>query len=396
MSSVFIRGIGVVSSIGNNADEIFGNLLNNQTDFTEESELYGDLEECIYSSRIGSEIIESIDKFLESKSIRDTKEISKIEKILLYTISKAIEDAGININCYERGKIAFVIGNSDGVSEALEQYIEKKSFLSSSSYFILERVIEKLGLTGARVLFVHNACASSNVAVEIGCNLLKAGRADLVISGGVEIFSKRVLFGLRKVGIISQKKCIPFAVNSQGIIIGEGGAVVVLEKKSEKYAKSKKYAEVIATASTNGGISMEKVECDALYNAYLKLFAHGGIQARDLDCIMGHATGSVLNDYSEAKCIQKVKENVPVCVIKNTLGYLLGAAGIMGVVVICKIFQYGIIPGATYARKIESVENINIINENKKDFKTNLWCNNAFGMGGNNTLLLIKKCICKE
>lgn len=392
MSQVVITGIGAVSALGCDSDEIYSKLLKNNHLFYKEKNTYSGMEDKCYTARISIATHAAMDEYIAQYGVKVNRNIPEVTKYILYAILYALNDSGLTLREIQSKKVALVIGGSDGESDSLERFLEEDRFEFYSSNTILSEIAKILGLNQTRLIFVHNACASSNMALEIGYNLLKENKVDIVLAGGAECFSKRVFMGLYNVNVLSKKLCFPFSIDEEGVTIGEGGAVVVLQKKNlnSTHKYEKEYAEIVATASSNGSKNMTEVDEEAIMSAYQKLFKNGNVRSSELNYILGHATGSPLNDRVEAKCIQKINYGIPVCIIKNTLGYLLGAAGIMGVVVICKIFQYKQIPGSPYVNGREIMEKLNILDREQLMSGISLWCNNAFGMGGNNTLVLLK------
>lgn len=392
-----MTGLGAATPLGIECDEIYDKIIRNDYKFMPELRAYKGYGRGILTSQISDEYNYEILKYIFGKSIKISGDISAATKYALYSILKALDDAKFNLEILQNLRVAIIIGSNDGECNSLEHYIDELDFNYYSSYKIAEEISKVLKLKKSRIMCIHNACASSNAALEIGYNLLKQNKVDIALVGGTECFSKRVFAGLSSINMLSANGCNPFEKKSGGVTIGEGAAMLVLEKENNVLHRKNvnKYCEVFAVASSNGSESIVETDSVAIIDAYNKLLEKANLKSSEIDYIMSHGTGSQYNDGIEAFSIMRImsSNSANVCAIKGTLGYMLGAAGGVGALIICKIFQKGWIPGCNQTNPEDINDNIELITNAVNDSKCKIWCNNSFGMGGNNSLTLYKRLV---
>lgn len=396
MEKIVISGIGVVSPIGINKDDFYESLLNEKTIRAIEKDAYPGHGNDKVTSRLPVGFKNRIDLEIENSD-----ELPQTLKFALYATKMALQDAEITSDMFAEKKISIIIGNNDSESEIFNYYVQSSEWDKKhySSYNIAKKVSEYFGFSGM-AFCVHNTCASSNMALELGVSILKNGQSDLVIVGGADSFSLKNYTGFNSLMAISKTGCRPFSKVRDGITITEGAGIVVLEKESDLATRNKEaYCEILGVGSSNDAYHLTKPNAQGIMLAINKAFKDAGIIYKDVDYIMAHGTGTRTNDKIESSIINHLFPDgclKGICSIKGTLGHMMGAAGVMNLVTICMIYKNGIIPPSSKSIPIDEECDINIITEVTKDTDINIFMNNSFGFGGNNSVTILKRIANKE
>lgn len=390
MEKIVVSGIGVVSPIGINRDDFYEGLLYEKTVRAIEKDAYpghGDYKE---TSRLSADLKNKIDMEIEN-----SVELPQTLKYALYATKTALQDAKLTSDDLAKKTVSVIIGSNDSESEIFDYYVQNSEWSKKhySSYNIAYKVSEYFKFNGMHFC-VHNACASSNMALELGLSFLKNNQSDLVIVGGADSFSLKNYTGFNSLMAISNIGCRPFSKTMDGITITEGAGIIVLEKESDLSVRNKEaYCEILGVGSSNDAYHMTRPNEQGITLAINKAFKDAGITYKDIDYIMAHGTGTQANDKKESSVINHIFPDGQlkgVCSIKGTLGHMMGAAGAMGLVAICMIYKNGIIPPSSKSIPLNEECSIKIITEETKDNDINIFMNNSFGFGGNNSVTILK------
>ncbi|MCZ1264769.1 beta-ketoacyl synthase N-terminal-like domain-containing protein [Paenibacillus tundrae] len=398
MERVFVSGVGAVSPIGIDCNSIYENLIHNRNLFKPEKRAFKNHGYGKLSSQISDDDKETIRQYVSQREQEIL--LPQATQYGIYATKMALEDAGFNLEEMDNVRITLILGNNESESEVFDTYLATKdeSFPFYASYKIPETIAKFFGLKNVRTLCIHNTCASSNLAMEIGLNLLRLDQCDLAIVGGTDCFSQKVHAGFDSLLSISKHGCKPFSQGRDGITIAEGSSMLILERES--FAKDRgfttPYCEVVAVSSSNDAKSLTAPDVDGILLAYKKVLREGNITFGDIDYIMSHGTGTNLNDSTEATVINVLangEKNPGVCSIKGSVGHMMAVAGSFASVIICMIFRKGIIPGSSQCLPKDKDCAIDVISETKVDMKGNIWSNHSFGFGGNNSISLFRRVI---
>lgn len=217
------------------------------------------------------------------------------------------------------------------------------SFERSHAFHALVEVLR--GLSGARGpgYVVSTACSSGNKVFGSAQRLLASGAVDAVLVGGIDTLCQITVRGFHSLGILSPKPCRPFARERDGTSIGEGGALLLIERDAAGRVGLWGVGEccdahhMTQPAADGAGAvaAMRLALCDA------------GIAAEQIDHVNAHGTGTPLNDVAEARAIQTVfGDHVPVVSTKGATGHMLGAAAaVEAVFAVAAIERASIPPG---------------------------------------------------
>ncbi len=252
---------------------------------------------------------------------------------------------------------------------------------------------------------VVTACAAGTQAVGEGAELIRRGFADVVIAGGVEALVTDMFFAsFSSMKALStrndppEKASRPFDANRDGFIIGEGGAMLILEDLDHALARGARiYAEVIGHAASADAYHVAAPHPEGLgaQNAMRWAIEDAGIRPEDVDYINAHGTSTRLNDKTETYAIKKLfgehAYNLAVNSTKSMIGHAFGGAGaIEAVVSVLSVFHDLLHPTINYETPDPECDLDYVPNQARKQ-RVNIALSNSFGLGGQNACLVVKK-----
>jgi 3-oxoacyl-[acyl-carrier-protein] synthase II len=195
---------------------------------------------------------------------------------------------------------------------------------------IAEGLATGLGLAGP-LLTLPTACAAGNYAIADATELLRAGEAQVMLAGGADAFSRSAFIGFARLHAMSPDVCRPFDRERQGLLLGEGAAVLVLERAAHARARgARPLARVLGVAQSCDGyhITGPHPEGRGAARVMAGALADAGLGPGDVDYINAHGTGTPHNDRIESLAIRTVfgrhAERVPVSSIKALTGHTMG------------------------------------------------------------------------
>jgi 3-oxoacyl-[acyl-carrier-protein] synthase II len=319
-------------------------------------------------------------------------ELTNLAKLV---VAAALEDAKLDVPLLECG---VVIGSSRGAQADWEHlatipndfnYLNWLETLPHQGAIATARY---LGTT-APVLAPMAACATGIWAIARGLELIQTGECQRVIAGAVEApITRLTLAGFERMGALAKTGCYPFDKCREGLVLGEGGAVFVLEtadlalsRDANIYGQSLGFGltcdahHINAPESSNRSALMALKQC----------LERSQLQPSDIDYIHAHGTATKLNDFHEAQLINYLfPQKVAVSSTKGATGHPLGASGAMGVAFSLMALKEQQLPpciGLT-----ESEFDLNLVTFSRESFIEKVLCL-SFGFGGQNTAIALSK-----
>jgi 3-oxoacyl-[acyl-carrier-protein] synthase II len=255
---------------------------------------------------------------------------------------------------------------------------------------------EAFGFRGG-ISIIANACASGANAIGHAADLIRAGREDVVLTGGYDALSEMVFTGFDSLQALSLTGCRPFDAARDGLALGEGAAVLILE--SEERAR-RRGAIVLAELAGYGAatdvhhLTQPHPEGAAAVASMRAACAAANIEPRDIGYINAHGTGTPLNDSAEAAAINiwagEAASHIPVSSTKASVGHLLGAAGAVEAAICLMALQGQWLPPMTGLQTPDPACRFPLVRE-ATDARVDYALTNSFGFGGANATLIFKK-----
>jgi 3-oxoacyl-[acyl-carrier-protein] synthase II len=398
--AVAATGIGVVSPVGVGREEFWSRILAGASGI-------GPVESfdtSAYRVHLGAEIKgfspAPLLKRLEPASVGRASQLAAAAARL------AVADAGVDLDRVEPERIAVAMGTTSGEPREIEALNDRYlggglgetggDFVARYPCFtIAANVAAELGASGVVTMF-PTACAAGNYALAFAFDLLRAGRADLVLAGGADCFSRITYSGFARLGAIAPELCQPFDRNRKGMIPGEGAAVLVLEPLSSALARGARvYAEIAGYGLSCDAYHMTAPHPDGPIRAMEQALATTGNRPEDISYVSAHGTGTPTNDRMEAVAVARVfgpaVRKTPVSSIKSMIGHTMGAASAIEAAACAMAVACDLIPPTINYRDPDPECDLDCVPNVARRHPVEKAMNNAYAFGGNNASVIFAK-----
>ena len=415
LKRVVVTGLGAVTPLGNNPEETWKAMLEG----TSGAAPITYFDTTNFKAKFACEV-----KNLNVNDYIDRKEARKLDRytqLALISAIQGVEDCGIDLEKADKNRIGVVYGVGIGGIKTFEEEIgyyalHKEDGPKFNPFFIPKMIADiasghisiRFGFHGPNFT-TTSACASSTNAISQAFNLIRLGKADMIVSGGAEAaITEAGVGGFTAMHALSTRNddpehaSRPFSASRDGFVMGEGAGCLILEELEHAKARGAKiYAELVGegesadayhiTASHPEGLGAHLVMQAALDDA--------GLKPEDIDYINVHGTSTPVGDISEAKAIVQLfgdaAYKLNISSTKSMTGHLLGAAGAVEAMACVLSIQNDIVPPTINHEEDDKDEEI--------DYKLNFTFNkaqkrevraalsNTFGFGGHNACVIFKK-----
>ncbi|HSR03500.1 MAG TPA: beta-ketoacyl-ACP synthase II [Proteiniclasticum sp.] len=404
MNRVVVTGMGVVSPIGNNCEEVKEGLLSGRNGIG----LITSFDAKDFKAHLAAEV-KGID--LEERiGKKEARRMDRFTQLAVIAAEEAVSDAKLH-DAYDPFDLSVLITSGIGGLATMEanmaKYMEKGPG-RVSPFFIPMNIVN---MAAGEISIRHNAmgssfapvsaCASGTHSIGEGYRAIKHGYAQAAIVGGTEgSILPMAVAGFSNMKALNEtedilKGSIPFDVDRKGFVMGEGAGVLILENLDGAQKRGAKiYGEVVGYGSTSDAyhITAPHPEGKGAYMAMKKALDEAEITPEQVDYINAHGTSTPMNDRLESGAIVKLfGREVPVSSTKSMTGHLLGAAGAVESILSLMSIAEGYIPQTIGTLNLDPEVEANIILGEglKKDLTYVL--SNSLGFGGHNATLLFKK-----
>ena len=286
-----------------------------------------------------------------------------------------------------------VIGSSRGNQARLEQVLSNLvaiHWLDLLPNYAAIAAAQWIGTT-AEVHSPMAACATGIMAIAQGFQLLQANLCDRVIVGAIDApISPLTLAGFRRMGALAKTGCYPFDKRREGFVLGEGGAVMVLERLAAARARGAKiYGEILGAGATADAFHLSAPEPTGAMArvAIQRCLVQSQRNASEIDYVQAHGTATQLNDAREAQLIQSFLSMAAVSSSKGAIGHTLGGSGAIGVALCLKALQTQILPPSVGLHQPDYPQIDWVRSARHQKIKTALCL--SFGFGGQNAAIAL-------
>jgi 3-oxoacyl-[acyl-carrier-protein] synthase II len=406
---VVMTGVGAVTPIGNTAEEFWAALLEGRSGIGAITRF----DTTGYSTRIAGEV-----KGFDPLKYIDKKDDRKFDLFLKYAVAcsaMAVEDAGIQTDRVDASRFGVLVGSGIGGLETLLENFETlrtKGPDRVSPFFIPMIIINmasgviamRFGAKGPNSSVV-TACATGNHAIGEAMRIIERGDADVMIAGGSEaIIVPLTIAGFAQMKAMSTrndeptKASRPFDAERDGFVCGEGGGLVVLESLEHARERDARiYAEMVGYGMTGDAHHMTAPdpEGDGAARAMAAALRDGGLEPSAVGYINAHGTSTPYNDKFETIAIKRVfgehAKKVPISSTKSMTGHLLGAAGGIEAIATAFAIHHGVLPPTINYETPDPDCDLDYIPNQARKQEVEVALTNAFGFGGTNATLALKK-----
>jgi 3-oxoacyl-[acyl-carrier-protein] synthase II len=247
---------------------------------------------------------------------------------------------------------------------------------------------------------VHaSACAAGGLAVAHAASLVERGAAETVVCGGSDSMVNPLgIGGFARLGAPSPRNetdaCRPFDRRRDGLVIGEGAAMfVVEEEQSARSRGARVLARVLGWGSTQDAYraTAPRPDGSAARRAMEAALRRAGVAGEEVGYVNAHGTGTPLNDPAEARAIRGALRgrDVPVSSIKGAVGHLMSASGAIELAACLLPFERGLLPGTAHHRERDPECDVAVIGERPLPARADVVLSNSFGFGGQNVSVVL-------
>ena len=328
-------------------------------------------------------------------------------KLLLHAAAEALSQADLTVD-NAPATLEIVLGTSAGAMSHGEEYFRlatqalgsRRGQLSLALDYLIPRqarLLARAFALDAPTTVISNACASGGNSLGHAYELIRGGRSEMVIAGGYDALCQLVYAGFDSLKALSRTLPKPFDVDRDGLALGEGAAVFVLESREHAVARG---AEIIATLSGYGAatdchhLTQPNPAGLAALQSMRMACGEAGLEPRDIPYINSHGTGTPLNDPAEAAAIAawagEEVAGVAVSSTKGAIGHLLGGAGAVEAAICLIAMREGFLPATANLTNLDSCCTFDPVTR-PRPATICASLSNSFGFGGSNATLVFER-----
>ncbi len=370
---VVVTGIGLVSPVGIGILPFWRSLLSGRSGISE----IASFEASDFKVRLGCEVKDFTTEANHSSG--------RSSQFAMAAARQALEDSGIDLDGLNPQRAGVILGGS--ANESPEEGCAELVF----------NVARRFNLAGP-VCTIWAACAAGNMAVCQAFDAVREGRADWMLAGGVDSFSKRAFIGFSRLRLISPDLCRPFDLNRRGLILGEGSGMLLLESlESARRRGARVRAEIRGYGLSCDGhhFVAPHPEGRGAALAMNRALASAAINPDEIDYISAHGTGTPSNDKTETRAIKQVfgprASKIPVSSIKALTGHCLGAAGALGAIACILGLESAAVPPTWNYQTPDPDCDLDCVPNEPREKRIRTALNNAYAFGGNNSCIVLSK-----
>lgn len=415
LKRVVVTGLGAVTPVGNNPEETWANLLAGKSGAAPITLFNTEM----FKTKFACEV-----KDLNVTDYIDRKEMRKMDRycqLAMISAMQGIKDANIDVETEDLDRVGVIFGVGIGgiktFQDEVTYYGQHEDQGPKFNPFFIPKMIADIAAGQISIQYgfhgpnytTTSACASSSNALADAFNLIRLGKANIIVSGGAEAaICECGVGGFNAMHALSTRNddpehaSRPFSASRDGFVMGEGAGCLILEELEHAKARGAKiYAEMVGegasadahhiTASHPEGLGAKLVMQRALEDA--------GLQPTDIDYINVHGTSTPVGDVSEAKAIKDVfgdhAYKLNISSTKSMTGHLLGAAGAVEAMACVLSVKHDIVPPTINHEEGDNDEaldyNMNFTFNKVQKREVRAALSNTFGFGGHNCCVIFKK-----
>jgi len=409
---VVVTGIGVVSSVGIGKQDFWQGIVEGKSGVKLVTRVP---EEYRSACKIGAEITD-----FDPTIYMEPKQAKRSDRFIQFAVAAsrlAIEDAKLDLSKEDPERVGVVVGSAAGGFQSIEDqfHVLTKKGPDRCSPFTVPMLI--VNMAAGWVSMIHNAkgpntcsvtaCATSTNSIGDAYMIIQRGDAEVMFAGGSEApITSLCMAGFASARSLStrndepEKASRPFDKDRDGFVMGEGGAILILE--SLKHAQTRGahvYAELVGYGMTGDAFDIVQpcFDGNGAARAMTVALKHADLSPRDVTYINAHGTSTPLGDRAETTAIKNVfgdyaKNGLSVSSSKSMTGHLLGAAGAIEAAISVLAIEDSILPPTINLDNPDPECDLDYVpNKARHNVPINVTMSNSFGFGGHNACLIFKK-----
>ncbi len=400
---VVVTGLGVASSLGCEVEEYWRNLVRGASGVVAlEDEAFASL-----PTRIGAVV-----KGYQERDHFDRKEarrLSRSSQLAVVAAGQAVRQAGLEADAVDRREVTVLIGSSIGGYSASDYFFRDYYLHGSRGALIIptsmntapsSNVSIRFGL-GGPLVNVDAACASGSHSVGYAFNLIRAGALDLALAGGADSpFTLGIMEAWCALRVMSERNdvppeaCRPFSGDRDGMVLGEGAGVLVLESEESARRRGREaLAEVLGYGASADGHHLTQPTPDGPARAMRRALSAAGVEPGRIGYVNAHGTGTPWNDRTETAAIKQVlgRSAVGALVVgnKGALGHAVAASGALELIGCVLTLRDRVVPPTINYRVPDPECDLDYVTSGARRYDGDLAMSNSFAFGGSNAVLIV-------
>jgi len=397
---VAVTGLGVICALGHNVTDVWSALRDGRPGIAPIHSV--DLSQLRFGN--GAQVCDyDPGKHFEASR---TDLLDRFAQFALIAAREAVRESGISLAAELREKTAVVTGSSMGGQSSqdagfVELYqrdqgrVHPLTIPRTMTNAAASQIAMEFGTTGPAYTF-STACSSANHAIGHAFWMVREGKAELAIAGGSEApFSFGMLKAWEAMRVIAPDTCRPFSKNRRGMILGEGGAMLVLEPlDSAKARGATVHAEIVGFGMSSDAHHITHPSVEGPVLAMRAAWRDAGISPQQIGYINTHGTGTPTNDLIETRAIREVfgphADRLAVSSTKSLHGHALGAAGALEAVSTILALREGWIPPTANFLDPDPECDLDVVPNHARAAQIEYALSNAFAFGGLNAVLTFR------
>ena len=406
---VVVTGLGCVSPVGNNVADTWSALIAGKSGAAPITHF----DASRHKTKFAAEV-----KGFDGPSMFGAREARKMDRFVQFATAATLEalaQAKFTVNESNRDRVGILIGSGIGGIITLLEEVEtlRERGPERVSPFLIPMMISDsaAGMIAIRVgargpnMSLATACATGTNAVGEAAEMIRRGAADVMIAGAAEASIVSVaIAGMNVMGALStrndapEKASRPFDKGRDGFLMGEGGAILILESLEHAQARG---ADILCEFSGYGtSDDAHHISAPAEDGAGAALsmrlaLENAGLGVTDIGYINAHGTSTTLNDKGETAAIKTVfgeqAYKIPVSSTKSMTGHLLGASGTLEAVVCAQVIRENILPPTINYETPDPVCDLDYVPNQARTASPKHVMSNSFGFGGHNATLILSR-----
>lgn len=406
---IVITGMGTVNPLGLNVKESWENVIAGRS---------GVAPITLFDSSTLQVHIAAEVKGFKPENFMDAKEARRRDRFEQFAVAaarQALEHSGLEITDKNSGRIGVIISSAIGGLYSLQEAIltNHTEGPRKVSPFMIPMLMANGGAGMAAIEFgikgpcfsVASACASGSDGIGTALMMLRTGMIDVALTGAAEAtITSTGVAAFDRVGAMSRRDTgaamtpQPFDKNRDGLVMGEGSGVLVLERESDAKARGAViYAELAGYGATADAYHVTAPHEHGAGGAAAMLMAlkSAGANVDEVGYVNAHGTGTSLNDQAETRAMKaafgELAYKVPISSTKSMTGHMMGATGALEAIFCVHAVREGILPPTINYETPDPECDLDYVPNKAREAQISLAISNAFGFGGHNAVLAIRK-----
>ena len=394
---VVITGLGAVTSIGASLEEFWRNLLAGACGIRPVS-LF---DSSAYRTQTAAEAREIPDGFLTPAQ---TRRMSRADRMGVAAAAEAVANSGLDLSREDPTRVGVILGGGTSGLLDSEEFYERhlqgrrgrpSRVLNHLPDAITDRIAQRFGLEGIKST-ITTACSSSANALGYAFDAIRAGLADVVLTGGSDVLARLTYGGFNSLRSVDPDPCRPFDRDRRGLSIGEAAGILVFEEEERARRRGAPVvARFLGYGVTSDAFHMTAPDPSGAAGARTirAALASAGVGPEDVDYVNAHGTATPQNDSAETAALKVAlgdrARRIPISSIKSMIGHCLCASGAIEAVATAMTVREGRIPPTIHYENPDPDCDLDYVPNRAREGRVRVALSNSFAFGGNSSVVVL-------